>query len=122
MKRITPTDVIYPCCKAEAGMRNFREPALKRVGFKSFYVALKRSPIIRACGAKKISFTVGEKDRFFRRRRSSIHYFSSASTPLVMLMDWAVYREPSKVATMRTSVPTPRRRLSTVLEGVKWIS
>jgi hypothetical protein len=47
-------------------------------------------------------------------------YFSSEA--LLTLIDCAVYCEPSKVATARTSVPTARRFLSSGGKEEKWIS
>lgn len=45
--------------------------------------------------------------------------YRNASALLVTVTDWAEYREPSKVATILTSVPTPKRLVASVREGSK---
>src|SRR5581483_1636068 len=45
--------------------------------------------------------------------------YRNASALLVTVTDWAEYREPSNVATILTSVPTPKRLVASVREGSK---
>lgn len=60
-----------------------------------------------------------QQNNSVRSGRNRLFYLCNASALLVMVTDWAEYREPSKVATILTSVPTPRRLLASVRVGSK---